>query len=196
MLIKIGLHRYYALMQDVVNNATLKAAAELHDPQNTSLLCGGGGVMSFDNDVYTSYWANVVGGEIGSEPGVNAVFFDGYDKLYSSNTLATSYKCPGFTSNATANALRDKVAATARLTDVLNAHNTTPILSTYNYLAAASEVKSNHVKSSQSNSPLSGPSGASASLEDSGGVNRVKKNSHSDNMNGVYEDECKRAQGE
>ena len=72
---------YYELMQTVMNNATLKAAAELHDPLNASLLCGGGGVMAFGDDVYASYWANVVGGEIGSERGVNAVFFDGYDKL-------------------------------------------------------------------------------------------------------------------
>jgi hypothetical protein len=72
---------YYELMQAVMNNATLKAAAELHDPLNASLLCGGGGIMAFSEDLYASYWADVVGGEIGSEPGVNAVFFDGYDKL-------------------------------------------------------------------------------------------------------------------
>jgi hypothetical protein len=34
-----------------------------------------------------------------------------------------------------------QVAATARLTDVLNSHNTTPILSTYNYLEAANPTQ-------------------------------------------------------
>lgn len=104
---------YYTLMEAVETNSTLKAAAELHDPVNRTAVCGGGGLMAFDTPEYVDYWSETVAMEVASEPHVNAVFFDGYDKLYAGTALAAA-GCPGFTANLTAAALRDKVAATVR----------------------------------------------------------------------------------
>lgn len=130
-----SLFTYYDLMANVTANATLLYAAELHDPVSGKA-CGGGGLLSFSNSTFTNYWVDVVGGEIALENHVDAVFFDGFDKLYAGNTLA-SQGCPSFSSTLTAAALLDKVAATAAFTRILNAAGKVVIISTYNFLNAS-----------------------------------------------------------
>jgi len=124
-------------MAAVANDSVLAAAATLVDPRNSSRACGGGGLLSFSDETFVRYWARTVGGELTGEQHVDAVFMDGFDKLYSGSALATS--CPGFAqANRTAAALLDKVAATARQAAVLNAAGKLPILSTYNSFSPAS----------------------------------------------------------
>lgn len=125
-----SLFTYYDLMAEVDANASLAASAQLHVPSNASQLCGGGGLLSYSEQPFLDYWVNTVGGEIAGEANVDAVFYDGFDKLYSGNALAAS--CPGFTPNRTAAALRAKLAATARQADVLNRRGRSLILSSYN----------------------------------------------------------------
>ena len=129
-----SLFTYYDLMAAVDTNASLADSAQLHAPSNASQLCGGGGLLCYSEQPFLDYWINTVGGEIAAELHVDAVFYDGFDKLYSGNTLASI--CPGFTPQSTAAALRAKVAATARQADLLNHHGRTPILSTYNSLTS------------------------------------------------------------
>lgn len=129
-----SLFTYYDLMAAVEDNTSLASSAQLHAPSNASQLCGGGGLLSYSEQPFLDYWVNTVGGEVAAEPHVDAVFYDGFDKLYSGGGLASS--CPGFTPQTTAAALRAKVAATARQADLLNQHGRTPILSTYNSLVA------------------------------------------------------------
>ena len=131
-----SLFTYYDLFLNVTRDPSLLFAASLHDPV-TSKSCGGGGLLAYSNSTFTSYWVEKVGGEVATEaPLVNAVFYDGYDKLYAGNTLA-SQGCPNFNSNATAHELRAKIAATATQAKLLNAAGVVPFISTYNYLKAA-----------------------------------------------------------
>ena len=138
--------------------------------------------MAFEDPVFVRYWSDTVARDAGQEAHVSAVFFDGYDKLYSDNVLAQSYKCPGFTENKTAQALRDKVAATAKFASSLNALNTTLILSSYNYLSASAWAL-RHVNNNSNNSVM-----AHSNLTDSTAApGRPLHNLGS--MSGVYEDE-------
>ena len=130
-----SLFTYYDLSAAVAANASLLAAAELHDPVSGAA-CGGGGLLAFGAPAFAAYWADVVGGEVVAEPAVSAVFYDGFDKLYAGSALA-SQGCPAFTESRTAAALTDKLAATAAQARVLNAGGRVPIISSYNYLAAA-----------------------------------------------------------
>eukprot|EP00040_Diaphanoeca_grandis_P008464 m.45339 g.45339 ORF g.45339 m.45339 type:complete len:330 (-) comp19944_c0_seq1:324-1313(-) len=151
-----ALFTLYDLMAAVAANATLSVSAELHDPVNTSQVCGGGGLLGYGEEPFLSYWVNVVGGEIAHEEYVDAVFYDGFDKLYSSNTLANQ-GCPGFSQpNRTAQALEDKVAATARQADVLNAQHRFPIISTYNYLAPSASVLQTDAESDLTEGSMNG----------------------------------------
>jgi len=129
-----GLFPLYSLMADL--NSSLLAAALARDPVNRSQLCGKGGLLGYSDDEFVQYWVDTVGGEIAGEEFVDCVFYDGFDKLYAGNTLA-SQGCPGFTPSATATELRHKLAAMARQADVLNARGRLPILSTYNFFAKA-----------------------------------------------------------
>lgn len=127
---------YYSLMEHVEVNRTLLQAAQLHDPSNDSIHCGGGGLLGFTDPLFVKYWIEDVANEIANERHVSAVFFDGFDKLYAGNTLVSA-GCPGFTSSDIASELQNKVAATAKFAEILNQHQSIPILSTYNYLEAA-----------------------------------------------------------
>jgi hypothetical protein len=134
---------YYDLMANVTINSTLLFAAELHDPISGKL-CGGGGLLSFSNSTFVDYWSNIVGEEIATaETYVNAVFLDGFDKLYAGNTLS-SQGCPSFNSTLTATALLDKVTATASLTRVLNNAGKVVIISTYNFIKSAANGFENY----------------------------------------------------
>ena len=130
-----GLFPYFQLM-NFSRNATLLDAALVRDPVNHSRFCGNAGLLGFSNSTFVEYWAETVGGEITDEAQVDAVFLDGFDKLYSGATLSRQ-GCPGFTPAATAAELRRKIVATARQANVLNAKGRVQILSTYNYLAKA-----------------------------------------------------------
>jgi hypothetical protein len=113
-----SLFTYYDLMAAVAANTSLAASSQLHAPANSSKLCGGGGLLSFSQQPFLDYWVNTVGSEIAMEDHVDAVFYDGFDKLYAGNSLAAS--CPGYTASSTEAALRAKVTAVARQADVLN----------------------------------------------------------------------------
>ena len=131
-----SLFTYYDTMSAVAANETLLAAATLRDPVSGKA-CGGGGLLSFSNATFAKYWTAAVGGEIASEPGVDAVFYDGFDKLYGGGTLGEN-GCAGFSPAAIAAELLAKVDATAAQAVVLNAGGKVPIISTYNYLNASS----------------------------------------------------------
>jgi hypothetical protein len=154
-----SLFTYYESFAAVAASPALLAAATLADPA-TGKPCGGGGLLGFSNATFTAYLTDVVGAELAGERNVDAVFFDGFDKLYGGNTLAVDYKCAGFTPAATAAELRAKVAAFAALARALNAAGKVPLLSSFNYLAAPARAR--------------GFAGAAAPLAA---------------MNGVYEDE-------
>ena len=130
-----GLFSYYDLMAAVAANTTLDTAATLRDPY-TRLPCAGGGLLGFNNATFVKYWAETVGGEIAREPQVDAVFFDGFDKLYSGSALSSTSNCSGFAlRNNTAIALQSKLHATLLQTQVLNRGGRVPILSSYNYFS-------------------------------------------------------------
>jgi hypothetical protein len=142
-----SLFTFYDAMKNLTTDPALAPvlfAAQLRDPV-TGRACGGGGLLSFSNATFSAYWTGTVGGELASEaPTVRAVFYDGFDKLYAGVTLAAQ-GCPAFGANATAAALRAKVAATAaQAAAMLRAGGVVPIISTYNYLrgAAASSLGS------------------------------------------------------
>jgi hypothetical protein len=134
-----ALFTYYDTMKNLTTDPALAPvlyAAQLRDPV-TGRACGGGGLLSFSNATFVGYWTDVVGGELAREaPSVAAVFLDGFDKLYAGDTLAAQ-GCPAFGANATAAALRAKVAATAAQAVALRAGGVVPIISTYNYLKGA-----------------------------------------------------------
>jgi len=132
-----SLFTYYDTYAAVSNNSALLGAATLVDPVS-GRACGGGGLLAFANATFASYWSSTIGGEIAGEGEVDAVFFDGFDKLYGGDTLAT-LGCAGFTPALAAAALLAKVDATAAQARVLNAAGKVPILSTYNFLKAAAE---------------------------------------------------------
>ena len=132
-----SLFTYYDAFANVTHSPTLLAAAQLADPA-TGKLCGGGGLLAYGNASFAQYWVQAVGGELATEaPLVQAVFYDGFDKLYAGGTLGAE-GCSGFTPAATAAELRAKVAATAQQAGLLNAAGALPLLSTYNFLQAAS----------------------------------------------------------
>ena len=130
-----SLFTYYDIFANVTLNSSLLYASELHDPVSGKP-CGGGGLLSFSNATFIDYWVNIVGGDIALEKNVDGVFLDGFDKLYSGNTLS-SQGCPSYTPSLTASALLDKVAATAAFSRVLNAAGKVAIISTYNFLNAS-----------------------------------------------------------
>jgi len=131
-----NLFTYYDDMAFVASDATLLAAATLHDPVS-GRACGSGGLLAFSNETFVQYWAEVVGGNISArEVDVDGVFLDGFDKLYAGNTLSEQ-GCPGFTPALTAAALLAKVNATAVQARVLNAARKVPIISTYNFFKQA-----------------------------------------------------------
>eukprot|EP00039_Didymoeca_costata_P024087 m.9236 g.9236 ORF g.9236 m.9236 type:complete len:398 (-) comp4029_c0_seq1:44-1237(-) len=134
-----NLFTYYDLMEAVANNSDFYSASVLHDPV-TNKVCGGGGLLAFNNQTFTNYWSNVVGGEIVAEKklGVNAVFFDGFDKLYAGDTLTTQ-GCPNYDSDKIASELRNKVNATKAFLETLKDGNSVAIISTYNFFENKSD---------------------------------------------------------
>jgi hypothetical protein len=131
-----SLFTFFDLMRDVTQNATLDNAATLRDPVSKAA-CGGGGLLGFSNDTFQAYWSGVVGGEVAGEGNVSAVFLDGFDKLYSPGALAAE-GCPGFTEEATAAELLQKVQAEADQLRVLGQGSRAAIISTYNFFSSNS----------------------------------------------------------
>ena len=131
-----SLFTYYDLMAAVAANASLRAAATLHDPASGAA-CGGGGLLGFGNASFVNYWADDVGGELVAEAAVDGVFFDSFDKLYAPGALAAQ-GCPGFGDAGAAQQLLLKVNATAAQLRVLAAGQRMAIVSSYNFFANAS----------------------------------------------------------
>jgi hypothetical protein len=46
-------------------------------------------LLAFDNRTFIDYWVHTVGGELSTEVDVDAVFYDGFDKLYTSSVLVS-----------------------------------------------------------------------------------------------------------
>ena len=130
-----SLFTYYELYARVAANSTLLSAATLADPLSGKP-CGGGGLLAFADSTFARFFSDTIGAELAAEPATDAVFYDGFDKLYGGGALAQA-GCPGFSTNATAAALLAKVAAVAAQARILNAAGKVPILSTYNYLSAS-----------------------------------------------------------
>ena len=89
-----SLFTYSDTMAAVAANASLLAAATLRDPVSGKP-CGGGGLLGFSNASLAAYWTSDVGGEIASEPSVDAVFLDSFDKLFGGGTRSEN-GCAGF----------------------------------------------------------------------------------------------------
>lgn len=131
-----SLFTYYDLMGQIASNATEKNLSVVKDPV-TGAQCGGGGLLGFSEYFFQQYWSRTVGNEINNESFVNAVFLDGFDKLYAGNTLQ-SQGCPNFNSSSTAAELIQKVTAQGEQLQILSEAKKVAIISTYNFLANAS----------------------------------------------------------
>jgi hypothetical protein len=157
-----SLFTYYDLMAAVAANSTLDAAAQLRDPASGKL-CGGGGLLAFGNATFaTGYWgAGPVAEEVSNETAVDAVFFDGYDKLYAPGALSAE-GCPGFAAgaNLTGAELLHKVAATTDFLATLAASGRAAIVSTYNFLASTASPSSPRASPPSSSSSSSAAIGA------------------------------------
>lgn len=131
-----SLFTYYDLMAQIAANASEKNLSVVTDPV-TGAQCGGGGLLGYKNIFFQHYWSQVIGTEINNEVYVNAVFLDGFDKLYAGNTLQ-SQGCPNFNTQATAEELLHKVTAQGQQLEILSGANKVAIVSTYNFLSNSS----------------------------------------------------------